>query len=54
MDSISNEMIFYIGIIIAAVSLFAIIIHIAVYKIKKLKLKATLDSEYGEKIETEK
>ena len=51
---VSNELIFYIGLALTVVCLLGMIIHIAMSKVRKLKLKTQLDSEYGEQIETEK
>lgn len=46
----SDEILFVIGIILTAVSFFVMIIVFVIYKMKKIKLKAALDKEYGEEI----
>ena len=46
---ISNELLFYGGIVVIILTLiFAIIFYILLY-IKKIKLNAKFDKEYGEK-----
>ena len=50
MEWISNEMIFYGGIIISSVALLLAIVFAFVFTIKKINLKARLDSEYGKQI----
>lgn len=50
MDCITNEAIFYGGIIIAACSLLAALIYFFISKIRKMNLDARLDAEYGKKV----
>lgn len=45
---ITNEMMFYGGIVIAAAALAAGIVCLLTLKMKKIKLDAQLDEEYGE------
>ena len=47
--SMSNEMMFYGGIIIAGFSLFAVIIYMFISQINFIKLNSKLNLEYGEK-----
>ena len=47
---ITNEMMFYGGIVIAAAALAAGIVCLLTLKIKKTKLDAQLDEEYGEEV----
>lgn len=47
---ITNEMMFYGGIVIAAAALAAGIVCLLTLKIKKIKLDAQLDEEYGEEV----
>lgn len=44
---ISNEMIFYLGIALSAVSLVCMIIGLVMIKFHKLSLDRRLDEEYG-------
>lgn len=49
MDCLTNEILFYGGIIITGCSILSAIIYFCVAKIKFVKLNAQLDLEYGEK-----
>lgn len=49
MSWLTNEVLFYGGIIITVCSILSAVIYFCVSKIKKLKLKAQLESEYGER-----
>lgn len=46
---ISNEMMFYGGLILAGSSVLLAIIFFCLSKVKSVKLNAQLDKEYGEK-----
>ena len=48
MSVISDEMILYCGLIIASVSILSGIAYLAIYRIRKNKLNAKFDAEYGE------
>ena len=48
MSVFSDEMILYVGLIVAAVSILAGIIYYVIYKIQRQKLNAKFDVEYGE------
>lgn len=48
MDWITNELIFYGGLCLAAVSVVALIIHFVSYKFRKMKVTNQLIKEYGE------
>ena len=48
MDKISNEMIFYSGLVIAVVALILGIVYAVTYFVWKKKLNKKLDIEYGE------
>lgn len=50
MDWMTNETIFYGGIIIASCSLLAALVFFFIFKIKKINLDAQLDAEYGKKV----
>lgn len=57
MGWLTNDMIFYGGIIISAIALLVALISIFIFTIKKMNLSARLDTEYGKQIkrtETEK
>ena len=47
MGSFSDEMIFYLGLIIAGVAVFAGIVYTIVYCIGKKRLNDKFDAEYG-------
>ncbi len=47
---ITNEIMFYGGIVTAATALVTGIICLLALKMKKIKLDAQLDAEYGEEI----
>ncbi len=49
MMGLSNEMIFYGGIVIAGCSLLAMIFHLCISQIQKVRLHSKLVQEYGEK-----
>ena len=49
MDSISNEMLFYGGIIAASACAVFLLIAILLFRLRSLKLKTKLEKEYGEK-----
>lgn len=44
---ITNEMMFYGGMIVAAASVLGMIIYLLLARVKKLKLEIRLDQEYG-------
>lgn len=44
---ITNEMMFYGGIVLAAVSALTMIIYLLIARMRKLRLNAQLDQEYG-------
>lgn len=48
MDWITNELIFYGGVCLAAVSVVALIIYFVSYKFRKMKVTNQLIKEYGE------
>lgn len=48
MEWLTNEILFYGGIIIVIVSLLTAIMLFFIFKIKGIRLGAELDSEYGE------
>ncbi len=50
MDWLTNDMIFYGGIIISAIALLVALTSIFVFTIKKINLTARLDTEYGKQI----
>ena len=50
MDWLTNDMIFYGGIIISAIALLMALTSIFVFTIKKINLTARLDTEYGKQI----
>ena len=52
MDWLTNEVLFYGGIIMVSCSLFAALVSFFVFKIRKLKLETRLDAEYGKKVKT--
>lgn len=47
MSGVSNEMMFYGGIILTAVSAAGLIIYLLLYRLRKLRLDIQLDQEYG-------
>lgn len=47
MDLISNELIFYSGLIITGITVIAAVIFFFVSRISGRRLKAKLDEEYG-------
>lgn len=49
MNWLSNEMLFYGGIVVVIVSLIVAILYFIVSRISKNHLKTKLDMEYGEK-----
>lgn len=48
MEWITNEMIFYGGLCLAALSVVALVIYFVSYKFRKMKLTNQLTKEYGE------
>lgn len=48
MDWLTNEILFYGGLILICSSLLLAIIYFCISKIKSVKLNAQLDAEYGE------
>ena len=48
---LTNEMLFYGGIIITIISLIIFIIYLCITQIIKIQLNAKMDIEYGEKEE---
>lgn len=51
MDWLTNDIIFYGGIIFAGIALLLAITSIFIFTIKKINLNARLDAEYGKYIE---
>lgn len=49
MDWLTNEMLFYGGMAGAAGSFVAAIIYFSISQIRKVRLNAQLDAEYGKK-----
>lgn len=49
MEWITNEMLFYGGILLAGISALLAIIFFCISKVKSAKLNAQLDKEYGER-----
>ncbi len=49
MNWMTNEYLFYGGIFLSGCSLLAIILHLCIFQIKKIRLDAKLVQEYGEK-----
>ena len=49
MISLSTEVIFYGGILIAGCSLLAMILHLCISQVQKVRLHSKLVQEYGEK-----
>lgn len=49
MEWITNELLFYGGIAAAGCSLFAMVFCLCIFQIKKVRLNARLDAEYGER-----
>ena len=47
--SLSGEVLFYGGIVVAAAALVLAIVFFCVFKIKSARLNAKLNQEYGEK-----
>ena len=48
MEWITDELLFYGGMAIAACSLLALLLCVCIFQIKKVRLNARLDAEYGE------
>lgn len=48
MDWLTNEMILYAGIVITAISLVTLIVYFSIAKVRKIRLNAQMDKEYGE------
>ncbi len=49
MDWLTNEILFYGGIAAAIASLAAALLYFCITQIKKVRLDARLDAEYGER-----
>lgn len=49
MEWLTNEMLFYGGIIITIISLIIFIIYLCISQIIKIQLNTKMDMEYGEK-----
>lgn len=49
MEWISDELLFYGGMAAAGCSLLAMILYLCISQIKKVRLSARLDAEYGER-----
>lgn len=49
MNELTNEMLFYGGIVVAATSLVMALLYFCFTQIKKLRLDARLNTEYGER-----
>lgn len=48
MNWLINEMILYTGISITVISLVALAIYFSIAKVRKIRLNAQMDKEYGE------
>lgn len=48
MDWLTNEIVFYVGIIIAIISVIVSAIYFPIAKVRKVRLMAQLEKEYGE------
>lgn len=48
-DWLTNEILFYGGIAVAIASLAAALLYFCITQIKKVRLDARLDAEYGER-----
>jgi hypothetical protein len=48
-DGLTNEILFYGGLAIAGGTLFAAFIYLSISHIKKIRLDAQLDAEYGKR-----
>ena len=44
---ISDELLFYVGIVVAIIALILLIVLTLLFKLKKVKLNAQFDIEYG-------
>lgn len=49
MNWVTNEILFYGGMILTGCTLLSAIIYFCISKIKEARLNAKLDAEYGEK-----
>lgn len=49
MDGVSNEMLFYGGIGLAAFAVLLAVVIVIIALIRKMRLNAVLDAEYGPK-----
>lgn len=49
MDWFTDEILFYGGIVVAAGSFFTAVIYFLISQIRKVRLNARLDIEYGER-----
>lgn len=47
MGGITDEVLFYGGIVLAAFSFFALVIYLLIFKIGTVRLDVRLDQEYG-------
>ena len=48
MDWLTDEMIFYIGLVIALLGIVLAVVSLFLYKLKKEKLMSKYNTEYGE------
>ncbi len=48
MDWLTNEMILYFGIVISVISLITLVLYFSIAKVRKIRLNAQMDKEYGE------
>lgn len=48
MDWLTDEMIFYIGLVIALLGVVLAVVSLFLYKLKKEKLMSKYNTEYGE------
>lgn len=49
MNGLTNEYVFYGGILLSGCSLLAIILHLCISQMKKIRLNGKLEQEYGKK-----
>ncbi len=54
MNTLSDQTLFHIGIIVSVASLVLLIVFLLVMRIKSINLKMQLNAEYGERIGNKK
>lgn len=54
MDWITNETMFYGGIIISSFSLLTALVYFFISKIRKMNLDTRLDAEYGKRVKAKR